>query len=76
MLGVQEAIPEYELSDDTVAATGLVYQPFVSAERASPIENVGLDASYWNGLLVPVADLPALSVQLPLTVAVLESGPE
>jgi hypothetical protein len=53
-----------------------LYQPFESAERDSPTELLGDEASYANGSLVALVVLPALSVQLPLTVPVVESGPE
>ncbi|HTX30566.1 MAG TPA: hypothetical protein VMD09_04230 [Solirubrobacteraceae bacterium] len=39
-------------------------------------ETVGLEASYWKGALVALTIFPALSVQVPLTVAEVESGPE
>jgi hypothetical protein len=68
-------MPANELPD-TVALTGWVYQPFESGPRDGTTETVGLDASYWKGSLVALAVLPALSVQLPLTVALVESGPE
>jgi hypothetical protein len=37
---------------------------------------VGLEASYWNEGLAWVICLPALSVQVPVMVAVVESPPE
>ena len=61
---------------DAVKATGWLYQPFESGGRDNPTETVGLDASYSNGSLLALAVLPALSVQVPLTVALVESGPE
>ena len=73
--GVHEAMPEKELPL-TVAATGWLYQPLESGGRDGVTETVGVEASYGNGLLVALAVLPALSVQLPVTVAVVLSGPE
>ena len=43
----------------TEEATGWLYQPFESAERDSPTEMVGDEASYWNEALVPLTVLPA-----------------
>jgi hypothetical protein len=71
----QETPPENELPP-AVTVTGWLYQPFESAGRDSPAETAGLDASYENATLVAFADLPAASVQLPVTVALVESGPE
>ncbi len=53
-----------------------MYQPFESGGREKPTETVGLDASYWNVALVVLTVLPALSMQLPLTVVLGASGPE
>jgi hypothetical protein len=68
-------MPEY---DFPVAATvtGWLYQPFESAARDSATETVGLEASYWKEVLVPLPVLPAASVHVPLTAALTESGPE
>src|SRR5579884_1860030 len=68
-------MPEKELSV-SVTPTKLVYQLLESGVRDGAAETLGLEASYWNAVLVALAVLPALSVQEPLTVAALESGPE
>ena len=73
--GVHDAIPENELAP-TLAETGWLYQPSESGERARDTVTFGLDASYENAALVALAVLPALSVQLPPTVAFVASGPE
>jgi hypothetical protein len=59
-----------------VAMTGWVYQPLVSGARDRSTDADGFDSSYWNWALVPVPVLPAVSVQLPATVAFSASGPE
>ena len=70
-----EATPENE-RPETKAVIGLVYHPFELGRRGSPTETLGDEASYENGTLLTITVLPALSVQLPLTVALVESGPE
>lgn len=60
----------------TAAATGWLYQPLESGGRARTTETAGPEPSYSNCVLVALAILPALSTQLPPTVAVLLSGPE
>lgn len=73
--GVQATPPEKELPL-SVTSTGCVYHPLKSAGRESLIETVGLLASYWKLGLLPPTLFPALSVQVPVTVAFLVSGPE
>jgi hypothetical protein len=75
VLGVHDAIPEKE-QPLTEAMTGRVYQPLESGGRDGAADTVGLEASYLNFALVALAVFPALSVQLPLTVAFIELGPE
>jgi hypothetical protein len=78
-----EAIPEKELVPGVTlaAVTGLVYQLPVGEEatcgggRATEVM-VGVDVSYWKLALGAVTVLPALSVQVPVTLAALESPPE
>lgn len=72
---MHETIPETELPL-TVAATGLVYQPFESGDLDGVTSTAGPEPSYWNGAVLALVVLPALSVQLPSTLAVGESGPE
>ena len=59
----------------TAAETGLQYHPFPSGARDGVTEMVGEDASYRNGALVELLVSPALSVQVPATVAAVASGP-
>ena len=66
-------MPEKELSVSE-AETGPVYQ-LLKFGPDGATETVGLELSYWNAALVAFAVLPALSVQLPPTVAEMESGP-
>ena len=68
-------MPENEVPV-TLAGTGWLYQSLKSGARAGTAVTLGPDASYLNCALVAVTDLPALSRQVPLTVAVVESGPE
>src|SRR4051794_8914186 len=57
-----------------VAATAWLYQPFASGGLASATVTVGGVESYWSEN-VALALLPALSAQLPETVALAPSGP-
>jgi hypothetical protein len=83
VLEPQEAIPEKELVPGVTlaAVTGLVYQAPVGEEatcgggRATEVM-VGLEASYWKLALEAMTLLPALSVQVPVTLAALEFPPE
>ena len=74
--------PENEVPWVTVAVTGVVYQLPVGEDAtfgggSATEATVGAVASYWKVWLVTAGDvLPALSVQLPVTVAVLELPPE
>jgi hypothetical protein len=70
----QEKMPEKELPL-TEAVTGAMYQPLLGG-RGRLIETVGLDASYWKAALISLTVFPALSVQVPVTVADFESVPE
>jgi hypothetical protein len=73
--------PEKEVPAVTLAVTGLVYQAPVGEEatcgggRATEA-TVGSVASYWKQELPSLTVLPALSMHVPVTVAVLESAPE
>ena len=70
--------PENEVPWVTVAVTGVVYQLPVGEDATSGAgrttdPTVGLVASYWKEELACLTVLPALSVQVPVTVAVFES---
>ena len=56
------------------AATGWLYQPFASGGRASASVTFGAVASYWTEN-VALELFPALSAQLPESVAPEASGP-
>ena len=69
----QESIPDPVSVPVAVIVTGWLYQPFASGGRENARQSGGVE-SYWseNELL---AEFPALSVQVPCTVAQAASGP-
>jgi hypothetical protein len=71
---VHDAIPEKEIPL-TAAVIAWLNHPFESGDLDVVTVTAGFDASYLNGSLVALAFFPALSVQLPLTVALVVSGP-
>jgi hypothetical protein len=73
---VQEAIPERASLPENETATGWSYHPFVSGARAACGETSGGVASYRNERVCGAETFPALSVQVPVTEADAESGPE
>jgi hypothetical protein len=75
VLEVHDEMPENDVPS-TVALTGLTYQPLWAESGRLTDVTLGELPSYWKVSLVALAVLPALSVQLPVTVAVVESAPE
>ena len=73
---VQLAIPDTLSLPEKLTATEWLYQPFASAPRAGDGVTDGGVASYWNVVVSGAETLPATSVQVALTVADPESGPE
>ena len=72
---MQLSTPETGSAPWKATSTAWLYQPFASAPRAAAAEMLGAVASYWNVSVFGGETLPATSVQVPLTVAVPESGP-
>src|SRR5437879_5304019 len=60
----------------SATSTGWLYQPFESAVRAGAADTFGGVASYWKERVLAAEMLPAASVQVPVTEADPESGPE
>jgi hypothetical protein len=73
--GLHESMPEAASVPLQLIWTGWLYQPLVSGARFAAAVTVGGVASYLNPRLVAAEVLPALSVQVPLALALAESGP-
>jgi hypothetical protein len=61
---------------ENVPSTGWLYQPFASGGRDAEADTLGAVPSYWSANEPELLVFPAASVQVPLTDALLESGPE
>ena len=70
-----ESIPEVASVPLQVIPRGWLYQPPWSGPRAGVALTEGSVSSNLNGKLVVADVFPALSVQLPLALALAESGP-
>ena len=71
---LQESIPEPVSVPVAVTVTGWLYQPFASGGRENAVVTPGGVESYWSEDEL-LAEFPALSVQVPCTVAAAASGP-
>src|SRR4051794_27960335 len=72
---LHEPRPEVPSVPENETVSWWLYQPFESAGREGVPATDGADESYWNDA-VAGSTLPALSVQEPLTAALLVSGAE
>jgi hypothetical protein len=70
-----DAMPEMASVPDQLTSTGWLNHAPWSGARAVPALTAGAVSSYLNPRLVAAEVLPALSVQVPLGLALAESGP-
>ena len=73
---LHEPMPDVASVPENDTPTGWLYQPFESAARAAAALTDGGVASYLSGNEAGALTLPALSVQVPETLAEPPSGPE